>query len=387
MSKIVYKLVFNRKGRLNKRGTALVQVEAYQDKRRKYFSTQVYLQPGQWDQRQQAVKRHPNGEALTFFVHDFLNRLERTELELWQHGRKVTLQSLQDAFSTDKRDYGSFYDFYRQEVEGRLALRESTQRNHLTTLQVLKRFRAEVCFDEVDFGFVTDFGHFLQQEGYHINTIAKHMKHLKRYVNLAIDKEHISLQGYAFRKYRIKTAEGHHTHLTPEELERLERLRLSGRRLRYSQTLDAFLFCCYTGLRYSDFVRLTPESFVTVGEEMWLVYRSQKTGTEVRLPLRLMFDGKAIELLESHRDGMEEFFRLKGNPNVNKELLRLGRMARIDKHISFHTARHTTATLLIYKGVNITTVQKLLGHRSVKTTQIYAGVMDRTLMHDLESNR
>lgn len=52
-----------------------------------------------------------------------------------------------------------------------------------------------------------------------------------------------------------------------------------------------------------------------------------------------------------------------------------------------HTARHTNATLLIYKGVNITTVQKLLGHKNVRTTQIYAMVMDRTLVHDLELHR
>ena len=56
----------------------------------------------------------------------------------------------------------------------------------------------------------------------------------------------------------------------------------------------------------------------------------------------------------------------------------------IDKRISFHTARHTNATLLIYSGANITTVQKLLGHKSVKTTQVYANIMDITLVRDLE---
>lgn len=52
--------------------------------------------------------------------------------------------------------------------------------------------------------------------------------------------------------------------------------------------------------------------------------------------------------------------------------------------ISFHTARHTNATLLIYNGANITTVQKLLGHKSVKTTQVYANIMDITIVRDLE---
>lgn len=59
-------------------------------------------------------------------------------------------------------------------------------------------------------------------------------------------------------------------------------------------------------------------------------------------------------------------------------------MTGLSKKISFHTARHTNATLLIYNGVNITTVQKLLGHKSVKTTQVYTNIMDMTIVHDLE---
>lgn len=70
--------------------------------------------------------------------------------------------------------------------------------------------------------------------------------------------------------------------------------------------------------------------------------------------------------------------------HINKELNILGKLAEIDKRISFHTARHTNATLLIYSGANITTVQKLLGHKSVKTTQVYANIMDITLVRDLE---
>ena len=59
-------------------------------------------------------------------------------------------------------------------------------------------------------------------------------------------------------------------------------------------------------------------------------------------------------------------------------------MAGIEKHFSFHSARHTNATLLIYKGVNITTVQKLLGHRDLSTTQIYSDVMESTIVRDLK---
>lgn len=62
-------------------------------------------------------------------------------------------------------------------------------------------------------------------------------------------------------------------------------------------------------------------------------------------------------------------------------------LAGISKRISFHAARHTNATLLIYKGVNITTVQKLLGHKSVRTTQVYTDIMDMTVIQDLEKHQ
>ena len=60
-------------------------------------------------------------------------------------------------------------------------------------------------------------------------------------------------------------------------------------------------------------------------------------------------------------------------------------MAHIDKKISFHTARHTFATLLLYKGAQITTVQRLLGHKSIRTTEIYSAIMDMTVIRDLKT--
>jgi len=71
---------------------------------------------------------------------------------------------------------------------------------------------------------------------------------------------------------------------------------------------------------------------------------------------------------------------------VNKDLGVIAKLAGITQNVSFHTARHTNATLLIYNGINITTVQKLLGHKSVRTTQIYANIMDMTIVHDLEKS-
>ena len=90
--------------------------------------------------------------------------------------------------------------------------------------------------------------------------------------------------------------------------------------------------------------------------------------------------------MNKYQANLQDFFHVRDNSNVNKELIIIARLAGVAIFVSFHTARHTNATLLIYNGVNITTVQKLLGHKSVKTTQIYTNVMDATIISDLEKN-
>ena len=382
MNKIIYNLVYNRKKCLNKKGMALVQVEAYLGRKKKYFSTKVYLKPEQWDNKKLIVKNHPNADALNRLIYEFVATIEKKELELWQQGKRISLELLKNALTTQENN-SSFISFFRQEVMNS-SLKDSTKRNHLSTLMLLQEFKKNITFSDLTFELISSFEYFLQLKGYHTNTIAKHMKHLKRHVNIAINKEYIEIQKYAFRKYKIKTIENKHTHLVPEELERLENLILSGRYVKLQKSLDAFLFCCYAGMRYSDFINLSSENFVDINQETWLIYKSVKTGTEVRLPLYLLFSGKGIAILNKYRDNLEDFFHLRDNSNVNKDLIIITRLAGLSKRISFHSSRHTNATLLIYNGINITTVQKLLGHKSVKTTQVYTNVMDMTIIHDLE---
>ena len=383
MEKISYNLVFNRKKRLNKRGMALVQVEAYLNRKKMYFSTKIYLKPEQWDAKRKMVKNHPNANVLNRMLYENIAAIEQTELGLWQQGKSISLDLLKNSIDKPLSNGRSFLTFFKEEIANS-SLKESTRQNHLSTLELLQEFKKEVLFTDLTFEFVSSFDNYLQSKGYHLNTIAKHMKHLKRYINVAINKEYMDIQKYAFRKYKIKSIEGSHTHLAPEELHKFENLQLTGRYTRLQKTKDAFLFCCYAGLRYSDFTNLTSANIVEFHQETWIIYKSVKTGMEVRLPLYLLFEGKGLRVLENYKDDLNGFFKLKDNSNVNKDLNALAKLAEIDKRISFHTARHTNATLLIYSGANITTVQKLLGHNSVKTTQVYANIMDMTIVHDLE---
>lgn len=382
MEKVIYNLVFNRKKQLNSEGKALIQVEAYLNKQKKYFSTKVYVKPFQWDAKRKAVKNHPNMESLNQYLTNFIAELEQVELEVAHSGKEFSLSDLKE-----KPDAGqtSFSLFMKNEIT-QSNLKQSTLKNHFSTLQVLSSFQADVSFNDLSFNFLCDFEHYMLVNKYHRNTIAKHMKHLKRYINLAINKDLFDLHRYPFRKYKIKYMESKRTHLTPEELEQLESLNLKGRRT-LQRTLDMFLFSCYTGLRFSDIVSITKDNFLFIEDKVWLIYSSVKTDVHVRLPLFLLFDGKSLPIYERYKNNPWTLFDMPvfSNSNVNKQLRRICKMANVDKKVSFHTARHTNATLLLYNGANITTVQKLLGHKSVRTTEIYSNIMDMTVVRDLSS--
>lgn len=382
MNKIVYNIVFNRKNRLNKEGKALVQVCAYLKGKRKYFSTHIYLYPHQWNATRRRVCRHPHASELNRMLHQTVTDLEAAELKLWRQGRNFTLSELKEAYVMRTNSPG-FLNFCYHEAESEV-LKESTKANIRRTLALLQAFHRDVTFAEIDFAFITAFEEYLLHLGYHANTVAKHLKHLKRYVNAAVHKGYVLPEPYPFSHFRIRTIPYKHTHLTPAELESMEALCPDRNNPQLCRVLDAFLFCCYTGLRYSDFVRLRPVNFIEMQQDTWLVYKSQKTGTEVRLPLNLLFEGKALALLDKYSPTPAELFKIPDNSNTNKLLSRLAAMAGLTKTISFHTARHTNATLLLYRGVSITTVQKILGHKNVKTTQVYADIMDMTMVRELK---
>lgn len=380
MDKIKYRLVYNRKKQLNKQGTALVQVEALLNQRKVYFRTNLYLKPEHWNSRNAQVDNHPQAHDLNSMLFEFVLHLQAIELSLWKRGIPVTLSLLKDAIKKDKPVNVTFPVFARIYVQ-ESDRKRSTKENLMTTITVLQEFRPGLDFKDITYTFLKDFEVHLKEKGNSVNTVAKHMRQLRTLVNEAINQGYIPSDAYPFRKYKIKQEKGRKEFLTPDELKRLENLDVD-KKLRH--VLDAFLFCCYTGLRYSDFCQLTPENIIRVNGKRWLHFKSVKTDVEIRLPLHLLFEGKALAVLERY-DIVTDFAKIGPNSETNKYLAQLATLARIRKHITYHTARHTCATLLVHQGVPITTVQKLLGHTSVRTTEVYSEVLSNTIIRDLKA--
>ena len=360
---------------------ALVQAEALLNQQKVYFKTNIYLKPEHWDKQTSQVCNHPQANDLNTMLFEFVLHLQAIELSLWKRGIPVTLSLLKNAIKKDKPVNVTFPVFARIYVQ-ESDRKRSTKENLLTTVTVLQEFRPGIDFKDITYTFLRDFEVHLKEKGNSVNTIAKHLRQLRTLVSEAINQGYIPSDAYPFRKFKIKQEKGRKEFLTLNELRRLENLLVSDKRLRH--VLDAFLFCCYTGLRYSDFCQLTPENIIRVNGKRWLYFKSVKTDVEIRLPLHLLFEGKALAVLERY-DIVTDFAKIGSNSEANKYLVQLAALARIRKHITYHTARHTCATLLVHQGVPITTVQKLLGHTSVRTTEVYSEVLSNTIIRDLKA--
>ena len=159
--------------------------------------------------------------------------------------------------------------------------------------------------------------------------------------------------------------------LTETELKKLSKHRMPDE---YNNIQNMFLFSCMTGLRFSDVQGLRWKDIKRNGKHLQLEFHQQKTDTHERLPLCAV----AETLLKSLKRNGEYVFKEESNQQTNKVLKRWCKEARVRKPISFHSARHTFCVLLLTKDVPIYTVQQLMCHSDIGSTNVYADLLSKT---------
>ena len=167
-------------------------------------------------------------------------------------------------------------------------------------------------------------------------------------------------------------------YVTADNLDRLEQLKLVGRE---AMVRDAFLFCCYTGLRFSDFISLRSHHIA----DGWIKKPMVKTGFTVEIPYRRLFQGKAQDIIDRYHTIEGLSMNMPSNALTNVTIRKLMTLIHQEGNITFHSSRHTFATLLSQQGVSLDAIQQMLGHRSAQTTQIYREKNRLTLTAALDS--
>ena len=173
-------------------------------------------------------------------------------------------------------------------------------------------------------------------------------------------------------KEKPKMKNGRREFLTVEELKVLIKTPC-----RYEIVKKAFLFSCFTGLRYSDMKSLKWSEIHTTadGKARYIEHRQVKTKKTVTIPL----SEEALRWMPKQQEGIDQVFHeLKISPNTVEDVLKEWmKDCKIDKHITYHCSRHTAATTLLTLGANLYVVSKLLGHSSIQMTEVYAKIVDQ----------
>ena len=239
----------------------------------------------------------------------------------------------------------------------------------------------DIALKELSLPFITDYETFLRTDKHlKINSAMVLVRNLRVMIFRAIDREWLVKD--PFRRYEYKYEETTREILTKEEIHLLMETPISSKKM--SLVRDLFLFCCFTGLAFIDLYNLKEENikeFFDGGE--WIVIHRQKTGTEANIKLL----DYPKQIMEKYRGLCEDgrVFPVPIYKSCMRALERLGKKCGITKHLTWHVSRHTFATsICLSNGVPIETVSSLLGHKNIKTTQIYAKITKEKLNKDME---
>ena len=301
--------------------------------------------------------------------------IERIELEYIKRGVEVNLPLLKEAVRAHISPAAKISDFGMQVVE-QSERKKLTKLNYQTLLNNIERFRKGTRITDIDYQFLVAYDKWLRESGIMHNTRISRLRLLRALLNEARKRDIISTN--PFERFRIQQMVSKKGYVPTEQIRKLEHLNLSGME---DKVRDAFLIGCYTGLRFSDITTLRQEHI----KDGWIVKKMIKTGFIVELPIKELFGGKMMLLLEKYNGNIERLTKSIGsNSAVNKILRGLLDKIGADSKITFHSSRHTFGTLLGQSGVQLTTIQKLLGHQKLQTTQIYSEVDRLAISNDIK---
>ncbi|PKP34946.1 MAG: recombinase [Bacteroidetes bacterium HGW-Bacteroidetes-17] len=342
----------------DKNGKTSLYLDYYQKGKRKLEYLGMYLKP----KPRTPEERELNNKTLK--LAESIRAKRQIEIQNGTYGF-ADLEKMNSNFIT----YFEILADKRQESDGNYG-------NWLSALKHLRNFpRANVKFSEIDKKWLEDFKEYLVHDAktsgkrnLSQNSCVSYFNKVRAALKQAV-KDGIIMRNPTEDVESIKEAETKREFLTYEELQ------AAAKAMCENQTLKrAFLFSALTGLRFSDIEKLTWGEVQHSNETgYYLRFKQKKTKGQETLPI----PDDVESLIGVRRGNEEKVFQDLTYSDYNNHLIKEWMLrAGIDRHITFHCARHTFATLQLTLGTDIYTVSKMLGHKELKTTEVYAKVID-----------
>lgn len=351
-----------------------------------------------WDPKKQRLKGTcSKSKELNQYLDLEYSKLFQCFQDLRLEGKILSPEIIKSKYFGDLNPLVSLEDLFQYHNENFFSkLKHNTSRLYITSQNYLRKFiqkeykRPDFYLKELDYSFIIKFENYLRsvkprhyQNRLQHNAVMKHIQRLRKMITLAFHLEWIDRD--PFVKFKPHLEQKERGFLTTEELWQIENLETGIPRLQ--KVRDLFVFSCYTGISFGDLIALTPRNIIIgIDKKLWIITRREKNGNQVKVPLL----SKAVIIFEKYKKNESckvnnSLLPKISNQKVNSYLKEIAGLCKIEKNMTFHLARHTFATTVaLSNGVPIETVSKILGHKKLSTTQIYAKVIERKVSEDME---
>lgn len=385
-------LFFIRESRVRKDGTASIEIVLTVNGERCAFSTGKRVKSCNWDKTKQQVKgKDEEAQSLNNYLKAIKAKLYQKEAELLDRGFIVTAELLRDAYfdkveSLKEKSLFELFEEHNKEQEKLVGngVSKATYWISVYTVRLLKEFvqqkykREDLYLRELNLNFIQSFHTFLRiDKGMAQNSSTKHLKLLKKIINLAVANSYMTTN--PFITYKVEREPVEIDFLDEEELRKI--INFDTPLPRLERAKDMFLFGCFTGLSYIDIKTLSPEHFEKDNTgRIWIKKRRVKTGVLSRIPLLPI----AKLILDKYKGG-EKLLPIQDPADINKYLKDIAILCDIKKRITFHTSRHTFAsTVTLANNISLEVVSKMLGHTNTRMTNHYAKLIDKCIGEQMD---
>lgn len=395
------KIVLRKEKVNNTTGEAPLCIRVTKDRQMTY-KTITRILPEHWDADNQRVKKaHPRAREINALLQKRKDEVEKELLMTDYTSDTVGVTAIRNKLKNN-----ASLDVFKY-ADGHIArlLKEGKVGTANRDRSVFQKLRIYIDRNTLPVGNFTtqvleDYRLYLQHTlGNTENTIATNLKVIRAVINKIYDEYNLDQSKNPFRNLKITSHESERVYLTEREVAKIIDAELPPKHS-LNNIRNIFLFECFTGLRISDILILKWQNCLPNDGSRSVPLRirtvMKKTGKTIEIPVgsivktifkqQLARLGKKIEKVDKNqrvfawlRDDFDKLSEERQHREINSTTARINKQLKeliarvgINKKVSTHTGRHTFATLAISAGVELYTVSDLLGHRNVKTTQIYA---------------
>ncbi|HEX5024562.1 MAG TPA: site-specific integrase [Agriterribacter sp.] len=365
------------------------------DGERKEISLKEIINSDDWNNGQQKLKgKSTQPKGINNCIDDARFRLKQKYRALEESGSIITAETIKQAYlgvQSMQKQYTltELLDYYYRIWKDKL--KDGSLKNYRTTIAYLKLFvvhhygTSRVFLSRADMQLATEFEYYLrnnpikQHDPCRGNGVAKHIQRLKRILNWAVEIDWLKIN--PVEKYSCPLKRSKRKKLDIRELLVLQEKAFQDKTLNLVK--DLFIFSCYTGLAYADVIQLKPCDIQKDNNGiLWCRIFRQKTDGLSQVPLLK----PALAILNKYEgQSPGRIFPYLTNQAINRCLKVMQEACAISVPLTFHIARHTFAkTIALKNGVPLESIQLMLGHSKISTTQIYADVDEEKILQDMQ---